>query len=400
MTSGQPQTGRDAPAAFSRPTALDASSPDGRAAIDSLIERFGVAIDSFLVRAGKAQHVSDQFDLRRRALTGSYCYFEHLPATLRILQEVTTPEALGEHGRGICGSPIGPQIHCMIWSYLIARENEIGLGRSAGAPEDLALVLDWWSRMTTVYRADGFLLPHEAGQTLPSAPPELVTRTLAEHVLPSGARSAVSKLTAGLQLYQYVLRGEQRGTIFFHGPYPDGNGSAILVEEFTRMRFNELPWSPEAGTLPYDSVAAILRVPDVAFEFDIFAGMTADPVDYSSHVTEVALVTRDGGTTAPITEAEIPHAVAAMDAAKRIVFRETLQWTPDFRVAYGAYHYLDFLVPFLEETDTDPAAIVNLRRQFEETVARRLPEILAAERLPVWERLFERTHPLFSGVAA
>jgi hypothetical protein len=368
--------------------------------MDSLIDRFSIAIDAFLVRAGKAQHVSDQFDLRRRALTGSYCYLEHLPGTLRILQEVTTPEALGEHGRGICGSPIGPQIHCMIWSYLIARENEIGFGRPAGPPEDLALVLDWWSRMTSVYRADGFLLPHEAGQTLPSAASELVVQTLTEHALPGGARSAVGKLTAGLQLYQYVLRGEQRGTIFFHGPYVGGDGFPVIVEEFTRMRFNELPWSPDAAMLPYDSIAAILKVPGVSFELDVFAGMTTDPVDYSSYVTDVALVTRDGGTIAAIPEAEIPDVVAAMDAAKRTVFRETLQWTPDFRVAYGAYHYLDFLVPFLEETDTDPAAIVNLREQFEQTVARRLPAILEAERLPVWERLFRRTQPLFSGVGA
>src|SRR6202020_754605 len=51
--SAESQAGRGARAASPPPTALDASSPEDRAVMDSLIDRFSIAIDAFLVRAGK-----------------------------------------------------------------------------------------------------------------------------------------------------------------------------------------------------------------------------------------------------------------------------------------------------------------------------------------------------------
>jgi hypothetical protein len=370
------------------------SAPD----TDELIVRFGREIGAFLDRAGKSEHTSSMFDLRRRTLIGSYCYFDHLPWALDILEDLTTPDELGGSGRGICRPVYAPLIHGLLWGYLIARENELGLGRQGGPDESLELVVRWWEGMSRAVRADGSLLPHEAGWTQPSAPTELIAGLLDRH----GDRDAseVSHVTATLQIYNYVLHGEQRGTTFFHGPYPMGDGAHAIVEQFTQLRSNELPWSL-TPPLPFDSVAAIFELDeDVTVEFDLFQGMYASPTDYLAHARRAALLAFDNPEPIPVSEAEGDELLAATRDEQKRLFREMLRWDTAYRASYAVWHYFDFLVAFLKQAGAPPVFVEEARRRFEQTVTDRLDELLALEEIPVWKRLYARPDPLFSLLGA
>lgn len=357
-----------------------------------LLARFGEAVSLFLQRAGKAQHSSGMFDLRRRTVMGVYAYFDHLGWALDVLDaHGATPEQLGAAGRGLCGQPFSAQIHGVLWGQLLARENELGLGRDGGDPEQLARVIEWWGRAAAAYRAspDGALVPCEDGDRQPAAPAAEVLAAIEQFGRPVAEFPEAARTTAALQLYSYVLRGEQRGTTYYHGPYPGPGGTTLVVEEFTRMRDNELPWSEPV--LPLDSVCSVLELDGVAASFDLFQGMATDPVDFRSRLLRTSLLTCDDGPAREVTEAEREEMLEALASDQERVFREQLGWDSDYRMAYAAYHYLDFLAPFFAAAGCGSEVMAEARERFAETVRRRLREVADTDPVPVWERLFGRS---------
>jgi hypothetical protein len=369
---------------------------------DDLLARFGEGIRRFLDRAGKAQHSSGVFDLQRRTLMGTYVYFDHLPWVLSRLGEVTTPEVIGRAGRGICGRPTGAQIHGLLWAYLLGRENELALGRSGGDPAELELVVDWWHRMIGAYRDDAArLLPHEDGDRQRAASDAEIAVLLDTYGRAPQDLPDAAKVTASLQMYNFVLRGEQRGTTNFHGPYAGSQpGRTILVEEFTRLRTDELPWRARPAVQPFDTVCAILELEDVRFRFDLFSGMAADPPDHRSRLRRVALVSCDGDAPRSLEPDEREAVLAACDAERGRLFRETLSWDADYKIEYGAFHYLDFLMPFVEAAGAPGKLKDEIRRRAASTVAARLREIAEVEPVPVFARLFSSPDRLFTPSSA
>ncbi len=360
---------------------------------EELLRRFGEAVKLFLTRAGKAQHSSGMFDLRRRTLMGVYAYFDHLDWALDQLDARATAEQIGAAGRGLCGQPFSAQIHGIPWGMLLARENELGLGRDGGDPELVERVLDWWSRAARAYRGQDSdaLLPCEDGDRQPAAPAELVWRTLEEHGRPAAEFAQAARTTAALQLYSYVLRGEQRGTTYYHGPYAGADGRTLVVEEFTRMRHNELPWAADPPVIPFDSVCSVLELDGVDARFDLFQGMTTQPVDYRSRLLRTTLLTCDGGEPRELTDQERDGLLAALAGEQERIFREQLSWDADFRISYAIYHYLDFLAPFFAAAGCGEEVMAQARERFAETSARRVREVAAMDPAPpVWARLFGR----------
>jgi hypothetical protein len=357
---------------------------------EELLGRFSEAVSLFLRRSGKASHTSGVFDLRRRTLIGAYTYFDHLDWVLDVLDAHATPEQLGAAGRRLCGEPFSAQIHGILWGQLLARENELGLGRDGGPPESTARVIDWWGRAARAYRQTGdALVPSEDGDRQPAAPTADVVAAIDEYGRPADAFPAAGKVTAALQLYSYVIRGEQRGTTYYHGDYPGPAGTTLVVEEFTRMRDNELPWAPPV--LPLNTVCSVLELDGVVPRFDLFQGMATEPIDYRARLRRTCLLTYDGGTLRPVTEAEQGAMLSLLASERERVFREQLGWSSDFRIAYAAYHYLDFLDPFFHAAGCGPEVMEEARERFADTVRQRIREVADTEPVPVWERLFERS---------
>jgi hypothetical protein len=356
---------------------------------EGLRERFGDTIHQFLQKAGKAGHTSGMFDMRRRTLMGVYTFFDHLDWALDVLDAHATPEEIGATGRGLCGEPFSAQIHGVLWGQLLARENELGLGRDGGSPERTERVLEWWARTAGAYRQTGdALVPNEDGDRQPAAPAAEVLAAIEAFGRPGAEMPEAGATTAALQLYSYVCRGEQRGTTYYHGPYPGPDGTILVVEEFTRMRDNELPWAPPV--LPLDTVCSVMQLEGVAPRFDLFQGMTTEPVDYRAHLLRTSLLTCDDGAPRPVTDAEREEILAVTASERERIFREQLTWDKEFRMTYGSFHYLDFLDPFFRAAGC-PEAIGEARERFADTVARRTREVADTEPVPVWERLFGRS---------
>ena len=359
---------------------------------EALLTRFGRAVGLFLNRAGKAQHTSGMFDMRRRTLVGVYAYFDHLQWALDVLDAHATPEQIGAAGRRLCGEPFSAQIHGILWGQMLARENELGMGRDGGDPAEHARVIEWWARAAAAYResADGALLPCEDGDRQPAAPAAEVAAAIEAHGAAPAELPEAARTTAALQLYSYVLRGEQRGTTYYHGPYPGPGGHTLIVEEFTRMRHNRLPWAGDPAPLPLDTYCSVLELDGVEARFDLFQGMATEPTDYRGRLRRTSLLTRDGGELRPLERSEWEATIAAAGSEQERIFREQFGWSQEFRMSYAVYHYLDFIEPFFSAAGCGPEVMEEARTRFEGTVAKRLPEIAETEPVPVWERLFQR----------
>jgi hypothetical protein len=282
----------------------------------------------------------------------------------------------------------------MLWAQLLSRENELGLGRDGGDPEHLVRVIEWWSRAAGAYRAsnDGALVPAEGGNTQPAAPVELVAAVNEEFARPVREFPEAAKATGELQLYSYMLRGEQRGTSYYHGPYPGPDGTTLIVEEFTRLRNNELIWSSRPPLLPFDTVCSVLEIePGVVFDFDIFQGMKTEPTDFRSKLRRTSLLTCDDGDPRPISEPEREQMMTVIAEERSRIFREQLSWDADFKIMYGAYHYLDFIAPFIAAAGCPPEVMEEARVRLIGSAERRFREVADTEPIPVWQRLFSRS---------
>lgn len=375
-----------------------AASTDARADHDALIRHFAEASRDFLAVSAKRGHTSSTFDMRRRTLIGTYTYYDHLPWVLDQLAKVTTPEALGARGRRLCGCPTNFQINALIWAYLIARENELLLGRADRPPEELEKVVEWWAGTMGAYREVGLVPSDDSGRQR-VIPAELVEATLERHGRSLIEDPDYGKVTAGLQIFNYVQRGEQRGTTFFHGPYELSDGGSVFVEEFSRLRRDELPWTADPSPFPVDTVCALVEIRDVELTFDLFQGMSACPPDVHAHALRVALLTCDDEPR-PLEHAERKAILVAALEEQRRLFKALLSWNVEYKVAYGAYLYLDFLVPILEAAGCSADVVDEVRGRFDDTVSSRVADVMAVEPVPVWEHFFTTGGPIFSPMGA
>jgi hypothetical protein len=115
-------------------------------------------------------------------------------------------------------------------------------------------------------------------------------------------------------------------------------------------------------------------------------------------MTRAALVTCDSGEPCALTDTQISSLIASSLAAQKPLFREMIAWTDSFKIAYGAYHYLDFLAIFFQAAGASEVVLSEARERFQQTLDNRLRELAEAETLPVWDRMFARPTPLFTAI--
>src|SRR5690606_31795559 len=152
----------------------------------------------------------------------------------------------------------------------------------------------------------------------------------------------------------------------FHGPYPSPRGPqySIIVEEFTAIRHNQSPWSPDPAPFEFDEVAAIFEVENTEFEFDLFGGMQTNPNDYQQNLTRAAVVSTDSGEPVEIDADGRAGLIESAASEQKRIFREQLGWDDDFKITYGIYHYLDTLASLLEPAGLG-SEMAEARRRFE-----------------------------------
>ena len=334
------------------------------------------------------------FDLPRRSSLGWEVLYEHEVGFLRELCEHTTPEELGRGMRTVGSRPYALQPFILMCSYLGHRQQRmLDLGLRPGdpfpeeRPEDLAFVVDFWARLQDAYRSDDALLPGQAGGSLPILDEEQIADLAARAApLDEERYTAVRRMAATLELYGFMLHGEQRDGIFGHGPYPLDGGSILYVREFNDLRNDYLPWAATETRNPLDNVVVAYVAHDVEVSCDMFGSSRVEPHDPSDRIEGVAVLTSEGGRLRALSDDEVPAVQHAAADGQEELFMKAVEWDDAYKIAYGAPMFANHVKPLFDLARMPGAddAARRLMQACETTAERRVGELLGAEVPSVW----------------
>ncbi len=365
--------------------------------INACIRLVSGSLKAFMRSEHRTQLRSALFDVPRRSSLGWECLYLTAYPLLVELTSGVAPEDMGRRMRRLCSRPNGLTLSILICCYLAGRQQrllDLGVGPEEPFPEDdlerLGFVVDFWRRVSRAYRTDGKLLPEEGGGTQPILDEEGIARlrSLLQEVDPSEQRR-VRRLAATLELYAFLLHGEQRDGLFAHGPYEGDSGDVIVVREFTDLRNTYLPWARTRTSNLYSNIAWVLALRDVRVRFDLFGGMHIDPPEYGDRVRASALVTvSERGEVRPIPSEEIEEIQRRAAEAYGELYREALGWSPRFKIEYGLYLFANHMKTFFDVAGLEAGE--RILRVFEEAAAPFLVRLLAGELPSIW-RFWETT---------
>ncbi len=333
--------------------------PVGDITIDEVnrsIRLFGTSQKAFMRREQRAHLRSLLFDVPRRSSIGWHCIYAAGVPFLRRLAASLAPEDIGRRMKRLCSRPYYLQLSILMSSYLGARQQrllDLGLSPGDADPEEnleeMAFLCDFWHRAACTYRNDGQPLPAEGGDTQPILPPREAAE-LAERLAPAQPEShkRLRRLAATLELYCFILHGEQRDGIFAHGPYELGDGTALVVLEFNDLQNEFLPWAQTAARLPLPHVAMVMRLKGVRTRFDLFGGVLFDPADIAPHVLAEGLFTRaTDGSIAEVRAREMEAIRQAAAEAQNELYLKAATWPPRYKAEYGVHLFANHLQPFV-----------------------------------------------------
>jgi hypothetical protein len=365
--------------------------------LNELIRLFGENFKRDLRAERREAMRSILFDLGRRSPLGWQCLYEHQATFLREISVLMPPEELGRRMRGLGRRPYALQPFIVMIGHLGWRQQRmLDLGLRQGDPfpeekfDDLGFVVDWWARVQEAYRQDGFMLPEDAGGTCPILDePDL--QVLLEAALPTDSErlAHVRRMAATLELYSFVLHGEQRDGIFGHGPYPQDDGSVVFVREFNDLRNDYLPWAETETRNRWDAIVIAYRAREVSVRCDMFSSMTVEPHEFGDRLEGVSVFGLDGDEPepTPLDDGEMGAVQsAAADAAEQL-YLAALNWDDRYKIAYGAPLFANHLWPIAKLAGADSEMGGRIMAACQETADRRVDEMLAADVPSVWTHM-------------
>jgi hypothetical protein len=379
-----------------------------RERLNGLIHLFG-ELQKQEMRAEKREVMKAiLFDLPRRSSLGWHALYEHEADFLRELSEHVSPEELGRRMRFPGSRPYALQPFIVVCSYLGARQQELlDSGLSPGDPwdgervEDLELVMDWWARLQGALRSDDVLLPGEAGGTSPILD-EAVIADVVSRLGPAGAErhALVRRTAATLELYSFMLHGEQRDGITGHGPYLLEDGSTLFLKEFNDLRNDYLPWARTDTRNVLDNVVVAHRARDVRVHCDMFGSMNVAPPEFGQLLDGLAVLTNEHGVLRTVGDDELPTIQEAASDAQQELFLRAVEWDDAYKIAYGAPLFANHLKPFFDLAGlTDPSYGERIMRACEATAERMTPLLLGKPVPSMWPHFGTTEGPLFWPVA-
>jgi hypothetical protein len=335
------------------------------------------------------------FDLPRRSPLGWHCLYDCEADFLREVSEYATPEELGSRMRTVGSRPYLLQPFIIICSYLAARQQRmLDLGLHPGdpfpeeRPEDLVFVVDFWARMQMANRSDDAILPGERGGALPILEQQDIAD--AEQRAQSAGpehHPAIRRMAATLELYEFILHGEQRDGIFGHGPYPLDGDRVLFFKEFNDLRNEYMPWAQTKARLPVDNVVIAHVARDVAVRCDLFGSMTLEPHEFGDRLEGIAVMTNDHGELrelGPETWTEIQRVAA--DAQEEL-FLTAAGWDERYKIEYGAPLFANHLKPIFDLSGMPEDAGSRLMVACQETADRIVDGLLATEVPTIWNHM-------------
>ena len=362
--------------------------------LNRYIRLFGASQKAFMRSENRALLRSVLFDVPRRSSIGWYCFYDRAPDLLRSLVKQISPEEIGRRMRRLCSRPYYLQLSILMCSYFGARQQLIldcGLGPGqpfpGEKPEDARFVVDFWQRACRAYRSDGHALPNQVHGTQP-----ILARGDIEHLdaqlaaADPAVHQRLRRLAATLELYVFILHGEQRDGLFAHGPYEVGGDRQLVVQEFTDLQNDYLPWAATEAHNPYPQLALVRRTKGLGSHFDLFGGVLWDAADLAPCVEAEGLFTRtDDGSIVPVSLDEVERIESCAAAAQNELFLKAADWSPRYKAEYGVHLFANHLYPFFELLPSGQDWGERIRTEFETSAADVLDDLLAGETVPsIW----------------
>jgi hypothetical protein len=363
--------------------------------INELIALFGRHHLAEMRAMKRSVQTSMLFDLPRRSPLGWHCLYEHEAQFLREVCEYATPEEIGLGMRRLGSRPYLLQPFIIMCSYLAARQQRmLDLGLRQGdpfpeeRPEDLVFVVDFWARMQGASCTDDVILPGEIGGAWRILEAEAIAdlERRAQPVDPE-RYTKIRRMAATLELYEFILHGEQRDGIFGHGPYALGDGRILFCKEFNDLRNEYMPWAQTQARLPVANVVIAHVAHDVQIRCDMFGSMTVEPHELGDRLDAIVVLTNDGGELRELGEdawTELQHVAA--DAQEEL-FLTAVEWDERYKIEYGAPLFANHLKPIFDLVGMPEDAGRRAMEACQQTADRMVDELLATEMPSIWAQM-------------
>lgn len=377
--------------------------------LNELIHVFGEAQKNAMRAERREALRSILFDLARRSPLGWRCMYEHQVPFLREIAQLTEPEELGRRMRGLGRRPYAIQPFILMCSHFGWRQQamlDAGLREgepfAEDRPAELALLCDFWARLMTGYRQDGHLLPEQAGLTCQIL--DAAELALLEQATGSGGSNDVTqvrRMAATLELYNFVLHGEQRDGIFGHGPYPLPDGTTMFVREFNDLRNDYLPWAGTPTQNPWDAIVVAYRGRGVEVHCDLFGSMTVSPPEFADRLEGICVLGwRDGDAApTPLGADAVTEVQTAAAGAQEALYLSALEWDDHYKIAYGAPLFANHLWPLARLAGAGREMGDRIMAAFAETARRETDALLGSEVPSVWKHMGEYAGDMYWSVA-
>jgi hypothetical protein len=172
----------------------------------------------------------------------------------------------------------------------------------------MALVLDFWRRVSFTHRGDGHLDNSEAAATNVFLP-ATITQRLYDALLPidTSIRRRVEQFLTATDEYLLLLNGEARLGIADSGPYPLNVERVLVVRDFFDLKGMFYPWRDVVADLPLHTCSLAFTFDPEDFhtiEFSDQSALRTNPAAYTAAIREIAFVSNDQGSpqVLPFTE--------------------------------------------------------------------------------------------------
>lgn len=372
--------------------------------VNELIRLFGDHQLSEMRAMKRSTMQSMLFDLPRRSPLGWQCLYEHEADFLREACEHASPEEIGRRMRTVGSRPYALQPFIIMCSYLGARQQRmLDLGLHPGdpfaeeRPEDLTFVVDFWARLQGAYRSDDALLPGETGGTLPILDEDVV-EDLADRATPADPdrHTGMRRMAATLELYEFILHGEQRDGIFGHGPYDLGAGRLLFCKEFNDLRNDYMPWARTEARCAVDNVVVVQVAHDVELSCDMFGSMTVEPHELGDRLEGIAVVTNEGGTLRELADDERAAIQRAAADGQEELFLKAVEWDDRYKIEYGAPMFANHLKPIFDLVGMPEDAGRRLMEACQGTADAHVDELLSGNDVPsIWKHMADPEGPFY-----
>jgi hypothetical protein len=276
--------------------------------LNQLIWSMGLKFRSELVQ--QTAPVPDWFPIHQAFTLATTHTFLILPDAVRRTLQRTTPEEIAQRGRRL-GATVSPlTIWTFGYSFLVGREILIDYGviTSRTGAEDIALVLDFWRRLSFAHRGDGHLDNSEAAATNVFLPATIIQR-LYDALLPIDAsiRRRVEQFLTTTDEYLLLLNSEARLGTADSGPYPLNVERLLVVRDFFDLKGRFYPWRDVVADLPLHTCSLAFTFDPADFhslEFNDQSSLRTNPAAYTAAIREIAFVNSDKGPlrVLPFTE--------------------------------------------------------------------------------------------------